>query len=107
MFPLLKCSTNDYSGGLSCNSTNLGSGSADFEPNYRLKRSKKEARAQKTEVSSKMENLRKKLKEVKTAEDAIESNLSAMCISGRNEYSKGRSPFKHPPSHCPAGRFMI
>ena len=38
-----------------------------------------------------MESVRKNLKEVKTAEDAIESNLSAMCISGRNDYSKGRS----------------
>ena len=76
---------------LSSNFIKMGSGNADFDLHYRLKKSKKEARTQKTEVSSKMESVRKNLKEVKTAEDAIESNLSAMCISGRNEYSKGRS----------------
>lgn len=54
-----------------------------------LKSTKKEARNQKNEVLSKMDDVRKIIKEAKRAEDKIENNLSAMCISGRNQYSKG------------------
>ena len=54
-----------------------------------LKATKKRARTQKAEVATKMDGLRKDLKEIKLAEDEIESSLSAMCISGRNDYSKG------------------
>ena len=54
-----------------------------------LKSTKKEARNHKNEVLSKMDDVRKVIKEAKRAEDKIESNLSAMCISGRNQYSKG------------------
>lgn len=54
-----------------------------------LKSTKKEARTQKNEVLSKMDDVRKNIKEAKRAEDKIENSLSAMCISGRNQYSKG------------------
>lgn len=54
-----------------------------------LKTTKKGARTQKTEVGIKMDSVRKNLKEVKLAEGRIETDLSTMCISGRNEYSKG------------------
>ena len=54
-----------------------------------LKSTKKGARTQKIEVGTGMDSVRKNLKEVKLAEEKIESDLSTMCISGRNDYSKG------------------
>lgn len=54
-----------------------------------LKTTKKDARTQKRELTEKMQEIRKELKEVKAAEAKITSEMSAMCISGRNQYSKG------------------
>ncbi|KAL8998150.1 MAG: hypothetical protein Q9188_006160 [Gyalolechia gomerana] len=54
-----------------------------------LKTTKKDARTQKRELTEKMQEIRKELKGVKAAESKITSEMSAMCISGRNQYSKG------------------
>ena len=54
-----------------------------------LKSTKKEARTQKHEVLAKMESVRKDIKDAKRSEEKIESDLSALCISGRNQYSTG------------------
>ncbi|KAL8795726.1 MAG: hypothetical protein Q9195_001777 [Heterodermia aff. obscurata] len=54
-----------------------------------LKATKKEARTQKIEVLAKMDGVRKTIKDAKRAEEKIESSLSALCISGRNQYSTG------------------
>ena len=54
-----------------------------------LRSTKKEARAQKLEITENMTTVRKKIDDAKDTEEKIESKLSAMCISGRNEYSKG------------------
>ena len=54
-----------------------------------LKASKKEARSQKAEITEQITSLRKELDEATTAHAQIESKLSAICISGRNQYSKG------------------
>ena len=54
-----------------------------------LKNVKKDTRAQKKEITEQMSEIRKELIATKDAESKIESELSAMCISGRNKYSKG------------------
>lgn len=54
-----------------------------------LKLTKKEARVQRRELDSKMLILKNKLKELDTAHDEIEAEMSTICISGRNQYSKG------------------
>lgn len=54
-----------------------------------LKLSKKEARTQRTEIAEKMKDLKKQIEVAKEAEDKINSEMSALCISGRNTYSKG------------------
>ncbi|KAL8724724.1 MAG: hypothetical protein Q9166_007785 [cf. Caloplaca sp. 2 TL-2023] len=54
-----------------------------------LKATKKDARAQKRELTEKMQDIRKELEEIEDAESTINSELSALCISGRNQYSKG------------------
>ncbi|KAL8820149.1 MAG: hypothetical protein Q9223_001566 [Gallowayella weberi] len=54
-----------------------------------LKATKKDARVQKREITEKMQELRNELKEVDNAEAKIKSEMSALCISGRNQYSKG------------------
>ena len=54
-----------------------------------LKSSKRNSRTQKNEIMDKMESVRKNIKEAKRAEENIENNLSALCIAGRNQYSKG------------------
>ena len=54
-----------------------------------LKNVKKDTRAQKKEITEQMSEIRKELNATKDAESKIESELSAMCISGRNKYSKG------------------
>lgn len=54
-----------------------------------LKATKKDARVQKREITEKMQDLRSKVKEVQSAESKITSEMSALCISGRNQYSKG------------------
>ena len=54
-----------------------------------LKSTKKEARTQKLEITENMTTVRREIEDAKNAEEKIESKLSAMCISGRNQYSKG------------------
>ncbi|KAL6715665.1 hypothetical protein ACLMJK_006626 [Lecanora helva] len=54
-----------------------------------LKATKKEARTQKTEITEKIIATRKEMEEAEAAEKKIEGKVSAMCISGRNQYSKG------------------
>ncbi|KAL8835488.1 MAG: hypothetical protein Q9170_003290 [Blastenia crenularia] len=54
-----------------------------------LKTTKKDARKQKAEIKEKVEEVRKQLKEMQAAESKINSEMSALCISGRNQYSKG------------------
>ncbi len=54
-----------------------------------LRATKKEARGQKSEITANIAALRKEIDSAKEAEDKIQSKMSAMCISGRNQYSKG------------------
>lgn len=54
-----------------------------------LRETKKEARNQKSELTEKMALLKKEIHEVTTSEKKIEAKMSALCISGRNQYSKG------------------
>ena len=54
-----------------------------------LKNVKKDTRAQRKEITEQMTAIKKELIATKEAESKIESELSAMCISGRNQYSKG------------------
>ena len=50
---------------------------------------KKDGRAQKREIAEHMTDIRANIKKAQDAEELIESQISALCISGRNEYSKG------------------
>ena len=54
-----------------------------------LKSKKKEARSQRQELTEKMTSLRKRIADAKKEEDRIDAEMSALCISGRNQYSKG------------------
>jgi hypothetical protein len=54
-----------------------------------LKSTKKEARLQRRELDSQLLNLREELKVLDSAHDEIEAEMSKICISGRNQYSKG------------------
>ena len=54
-----------------------------------LRSTKKEARAQRGEITERINQMRKNIDESKKAEEKIESKMNAMCISGRNAYSKG------------------
>ncbi|KAL9025304.1 MAG: hypothetical protein Q9196_005847, partial [Gyalolechia fulgens] len=54
-----------------------------------LKTTKKDARTKKRELTEQMQEIRTQLKEAKAAESKITSEMSAMCIAGRNQYSKG------------------
>ncbi|KAL8716632.1 MAG: hypothetical protein Q9225_006051, partial [Loekoesia sp. 1 TL-2023] len=54
-----------------------------------LKTTKKDARIQKREITEKIQDIREELKKVGEAEFKINSEMSALCISGRNQYSKG------------------
>lgn len=54
-----------------------------------LRSTKKEARAQRGEITERINQMRKDIDESKKAEEKIESKMNAMCISGRNAYSKG------------------
>jgi chromosome segregation ATPase len=54
-----------------------------------LKSTKKEARLQRRELDSKMLTLKEELKDLDAAHDDIEAEMSTICISGRNQYSKG------------------
>jgi len=54
-----------------------------------LRETKKEARRQKLEINLKIEDIKKQLKLKKTEKQQVEAEMNAMCISGRNQYSKG------------------
>ncbi|KAL8769220.1 MAG: hypothetical protein Q9209_004721 [Squamulea sp. 1 TL-2023] len=54
-----------------------------------LKATKKDARTKKREITEKVQDIRKELREIEDAESKINSEMSALCISGRNQYSKG------------------
>jgi hypothetical protein len=54
-----------------------------------LKSTKKEARLQRRELDSRILTLREELKGLDSAHDEIEAEMSKICISGRNQYSKG------------------
>ena len=54
-----------------------------------LRATKKEARAQRAEITERITQLRKEIDMNKEAKEKIESKMSTMCISGRNAYSKG------------------
>ena len=54
-----------------------------------LRTAKKEARLHKTEITENIMTLRQQIEEAEEAQQKIESKLSALCISGRNRYSKG------------------
>ncbi|KIW12407.1 hypothetical protein PV08_09684 [Exophiala spinifera] len=53
-----------------------------------LRMMKKEGRRQKMQVDEEMKNLRKQIEEIDQENEAIDAELSAKCISGRNEYSR-------------------
>lgn len=54
-----------------------------------LRETKREARRQKSELTDRMTSIRKEIKEATISEKKIEAEMSALCISGRNQYSKG------------------
>lgn len=54
-----------------------------------LRATKKEARAQKQELIETIKTLKEAVNEAKKEEDKINDRMNAMCISGRNDYSKG------------------
>ncbi|KAL8759598.1 MAG: hypothetical protein Q9199_000642 [Rusavskia elegans] len=54
-----------------------------------LKATKRNARSEKREITEKVQDIRKQIKEIANAESKIIDEQSALCISGRNQYSKG------------------
>lgn len=54
-----------------------------------LRSMKKEARRQRADITGKIKDLQQEKAEAKTIEENIEAEMSALCISGRNQYSKG------------------
>ena len=54
-----------------------------------LRTAKKEARVHKTEITENIIVLRQQIEDAEEAQQKIESKLSALCISGRNRYSRG------------------
>jgi DNA repair exonuclease SbcCD ATPase subunit len=54
-----------------------------------LKLSKKHARQEKAVVSHQITELKPKIKEIKEKIAGVRAQMSAICIAGRNEYSKG------------------
>ncbi|TID24181.1 hypothetical protein E6O75_ATG02546 [Venturia nashicola] len=55
-----------------------------------LKAAKKQAREDAKSAKTKAAETRKKVRQVKEQIAALESEMSAVCIAGRNDYSKGR-----------------
>ncbi len=53
-----------------------------------LKNAKKDARRRRNEIESQIKELAAEIKDLDTRSDAIESKRSAICIAGRNKYSK-------------------
>ena len=54
-----------------------------------LRTAKKEAKVHKTKITENIIALRQQIEEAEGAQQKIESKLSALCISGRNGYSRG------------------
>ncbi|KAI9881074.1 MAG: hypothetical protein M1830_008232 [Pleopsidium flavum] len=54
-----------------------------------LKSTKKEGRRQRIQLEERIKVLRREMDDMKNADQKIEAQMSAMCISGRNAYSKG------------------
>lgn len=54
-----------------------------------LRSTKKEARKQRAEITAKMKEMESEKAEAHDAEEKIEADMAALCISGRNGYSKG------------------
>lgn len=54
-----------------------------------LKSTKKEGRRQRTRLEEKIKVLRAEMDDIRKADQKIEAEMSAMCIGGRNAYSKG------------------
>lgn len=54
-----------------------------------LRGTKKEARRQRTELDDKIKAIRSEIAAAQAAEKKIESQISKVCIEGRNAYSKG------------------
>ena len=79
--------------------TEQDSGSAEFEEPLteesitakieELRSIKKEARKQRADIAGKIKELQKEKSKAETEEENIEAEMSALCISGRNQYSKG------------------
>ncbi|QDS73746.1 hypothetical protein FKW77_004922 [Venturia effusa] len=55
-----------------------------------LKAAKKQAREDVKTIRTEMTELRKQIREIKEECNVLKSEMSAVCIAGRNEYSKGR-----------------
>lgn len=54
-----------------------------------LRSMKKEARRQRLEITNKMTEVEEEIDKAREAEEKIETDMAALCISGRNGYSKG------------------
>ena len=54
-----------------------------------LRSQRKSARNEQKDITEKITAVRTEIKEAKDAEDEIYGKMSALCISGRNQYSKG------------------
>lgn len=54
-----------------------------------LRTTKKHAKRQRDEIAEQLQGIRKELKAIEEAESKINSEMSALCIAGRNQYSKG------------------
>jgi hypothetical protein len=54
-----------------------------------LKENKKCARQEKFDLDAKVKSASQKLKSLETKKSGIEARMRAVCIQGRNEYSKG------------------
>lgn len=54
-----------------------------------LRSMKKEARRQRLEITNKVTEIEDEIEKARDAEEKIETNMAALCISGRNGYSKG------------------
>ena len=54
-----------------------------------LRSTKKESRRQRTELEEKIKSIRKESSEAEEKEENIKADIAALCIAGRNQYSKG------------------
>ncbi|TVY91113.1 Nuclear GTPase SLIP-GC [Lachnellula willkommii] len=54
-----------------------------------FKETKKKARRERAEIDAKVKDLKKQLADLDTTRSEIETVMSALCIDGRNKYSKG------------------